>query len=47
MKIAIGTKNRAKIQAVKNVFGADADIIGIDVPSGVSEQPFSDEDRGQ
>lgn len=44
MKIAIGTKNRAKIQAVKNVFGADADIIGIDVPSGVSEQPFSDEE---
>ena len=44
MKIVVGTKNPAKLQAVKNVFGTEMDIIGIKVPSGVSEQPFSDEE---
>lgn len=44
MKIVVGTKNPAKIQAVKNSFGMAADIIGVNVPSGVREQPFSDEE---
>ncbi|AIE61066.1 DUF84 family protein [Bacillus methanolicus] len=45
MKIIIGTKNPAKVAAVKNAFsGYEAEFITADVPSGVSEQPFSDEE---
>ena len=48
MKIVIGSKNPAKIQAVQNVFQTDnAEFISIDAPSGVSEQPFSDEETIQ
>ncbi|MGG5252563.1 DUF84 family protein [Neobacillus sp. SM06] len=48
MKIVIGSKNPAKIQAVQNVFqAAEAEFISLDIPSGVSEQPFSDEETIQ
>ncbi|ALC89638.1 NTPase [Bacillus sp. FJAT-18017] len=44
MKVAIGSKNPAKISAVQDVFKeiVGADFISCDVPSGVSAQPFSD-----
>ncbi|HLO12021.1 MAG TPA: DUF84 family protein [Pseudoneobacillus sp.] len=44
MKIIIGTKNPAKILAVQNAFIGENEFISVDVPSGVSEQPFSDEE---
>ena len=45
MKIIIGTKNPAKIQAVKQIFTNDHyEFEAINVTSGVSEQPFSDEE---
>lgn len=49
MKIVVGSKNPVKIEAVKLAFGAlwpeEAwEIIGVDVPSGVSSQPMSDEE---
>ena len=47
MKLAIGTKNPVKIQAVKKAFEQaqlDADFISYDVPSEVSAQPISDEE---
>lgn len=45
MIIAIGTKNPAKINAVKQAFHSNEhQLISISVPSGVSEQPFSDEE---
>ena len=45
MMISIGSKNPAKIEAVKKVFNQPTDsVIAIDVPSGVSEQPFSDDE---
>lgn len=48
MKIIIGTKNPAKIAAVKNAFiEANSEFISLDIPSGVSEQPFSDEETIQ
>lgn len=43
MIIAIGSKNPVKIQAVRNVFTED-EVISLSVPSGVSEQPFSDDE---
>lgn len=43
MKIAIGSKNPAKIQAVSDIY-EQAEIISLQVESGVSEQPFSDEE---
>jgi inosine/xanthosine triphosphatase len=43
LSITIGSKNFAKVEAVKNVF-IGTDIIGLSVPSNVSEQPFSDEE---
>ncbi|MGZ0086767.1 DUF84 family protein [Caldibacillus thermoamylovorans] len=43
--IAVGTKNEAKIAAVRAVFGETGDrIIPLEVPSGVSRQPLSDEE---
>lgn len=43
MRIAVGSKNPAKINAVKRVCEEmQVEVIGIDVPSGVSDQPFSD-----
>ncbi|WP_121611394.1 DUF84 family protein [Mesobacillus foraminis] len=45
MLIAIGSKNPAKIAAAENAFmDYKIDLIPIDVPSGVNEQPFSDEE---
>ncbi|MFD6207006.1 MULTISPECIES: DUF84 family protein [unclassified Peribacillus] len=43
MKIAVGSKNPAKVKAVLGVY-EKADIISLQVESGVSEQPFSDEE---
>lgn len=44
-KIMIGSKNPAKINAVKSAFQSyQADFFSVNVPSGVSEQPFSDEE---
>jgi inosine/xanthosine triphosphatase len=44
MKIVIGSKNPAKITAVKNSFSPEDEFISLDIPSGISEQPFSDEE---
>lgn len=44
MKIIIGSQNPAKITAVKNSFSDENEFVALDVPSGVSEQPFSDEE---
>jgi non-canonical (house-cleaning) NTP pyrophosphatase len=45
MKIIIGSKNPAKNQAVKNAFPEkNVEFVSLDIPSGVSEQPFSDEE---
>lgn len=47
MIVSIGTTNPAKVKAVKKAFG-EIDIIKefreVNVPSGVSSQPFSDEE---
>ncbi|MCL6570938.1 MAG: DUF84 family protein [Bacillus sp. (in: Bacteria)] len=48
MKIIIGSKNPAKITAVKNSFQLiEAEFVSLDIPSSVSEQPFSDEETIQ
>lgn len=48
MKIIIGSTNPAKINAVKNTFlMKDAEFLSFDIPSGVSDQPFSDEETIQ
>lgn len=45
MKITIGSKNPAKVKAVQEVFEKyQPEIIPLSVPSGVSEQPLSDEE---
>lgn len=44
MKIAIGSTNPAKTQAVRNAYGETASIMSLDVQSGVADQPFSDEE---
>ncbi len=45
MKIIIGSKNPAKVLAVKNAFSDGGfEFVSMDIPSGVSEQPFSDEE---
>jgi inosine/xanthosine triphosphatase len=45
MRIAIGSKNPAKITAVEAAFlNHDIEIIAVDASSGVSEQPMSDEE---
>ncbi len=43
MKIIIGSQNKAKITAVKNIFRT-SEIIGIQAPSRVSDQPMSDQE---
>lgn len=44
-KIIIGSKNPAKIKAVQAVFqDYQVEFVSVNVPSGVSEQPFSDEE---
>jgi inosine/xanthosine triphosphatase len=48
MKIAIGSKNPAKVTAVKEVFkDKQAEFIIVDADSGVSAQPMSDEETIQ
>lgn len=50
MKIAVGTKNKAKVGAVEEVvkhYFPNAEIIAIDVQSDVSIQPFSNEETRQ
>lgn len=45
MKIIIGSNNPAKVAAVKNAFlYQQTEFLSLDIPSGVSEQPFSDEE---
>ena len=45
MRIAIGSKNPAKVNAVKDAFrDYNVDIIAVDAASGVSEQPMTDEE---
>lgn len=49
MKIAVGSKNRVKIEAVRQAFVAlwpdeKWQVEGVDVGSGVSDQPMSDEE---
>jgi inosine/xanthosine triphosphatase len=45
MKVAVGSKNPAKINAVKAAFQeTDYEIVSIDAESGVSDQPMSDEE---
>lgn len=44
-RIAVGSNNPAKVDAVSNCFKADCySVVAVDVPSGVSNQPFSDEE---
>ena len=50
MLVAIGTKNKAKIAAVEEVaknYYENIDFEYISVPSGVSEQPFTDAETRQ
>ncbi|WP_062109723.1 DUF84 family protein [Bacillus niameyensis] len=50
MKIAVGSKNQAKLKAVETVVqmaGRKAEIIPVDAPSNVSGMPFSDEETMQ
>lgn len=43
LKVAIGTKNPTKVNAVKSAFNdQDVTYLPTSVPSGVSSQPFSD-----
>lgn len=43
MKVIIGSKNPAKISAVKNAFQNETcEFISLDIASGVNDQPFSD-----
>jgi len=45
MKIIIGSNNRVKVAAVKNAFHyQQTEFLSLDIASGVSEQPFSDEE---
>jgi inosine/xanthosine triphosphatase len=45
MKIIIGSNNPAKVAAVKNAFHyQQTEFLSLDIASGVSEQPFSDEE---
>ncbi|MDG4656478.1 DUF84 family protein [Ectobacillus antri] len=43
MKIAIGSCNKTKVQAVKNAVQTE-EVMMVDAPSGVAAQPFSDEE---
>lgn len=50
MKVAVGTKNKAKVGAVEAIvkeYFPEATIESIDVPSDVSVQPFSNEETRQ
>ncbi|MFJ8245839.1 DUF84 family protein [Peribacillus asahii] len=43
MRVAVGSKNPAKVEAVMKVF-SEAEVLSLSVESGVSAQPFSDEE---
>jgi len=46
VRVAVGTKNEVKLNAVKNVFAkvfSDLEILNSEAPSGVSEQPWDDD----
>ncbi|MFP7478137.1 DUF84 family protein [Terribacillus saccharophilus] len=47
MKMIVGSKNPAKVQAVSEVFGTKWDLESAAVDSGVSAQPMSDEETRQ
>ncbi|WP_010678461.1 DUF84 family protein [Bacillus timonensis] len=48
LRVAIGTKNPAKVDAIINGFGGiEANFVPTTVSSGVSAQPFSDEETIQ
>lgn len=47
MRIAVGTTNKAKLEAIRNIFSDSVEIIPCKVPSNVREQPFSDEETIQ
>lgn len=50
MKVAIGTKNKAKVKAVETILSTyfnDVTFEPLDVHSEVSEQPFSEEETRQ
>lgn len=47
MKVAVGTTNKAKLEAIRSVFLDGVEIIPCKVPSNVREQPFSDEETIQ
>lgn len=47
MRVVVGSHNPAKIEAVHTAFekmGLEANITGVDVETGVSAQPFTDEE---
>ncbi len=47
MKIAIGSKNPVKIKAVENIVSKiwpEAEMVSVNVPSGISEMPKSDQE---
>ncbi|MEH6889253.1 DUF84 family protein [Bacillus sp. JJ864] len=46
MKVAVGSKNKVKVNAVQQVL-TEAEIVSLSVPSHVSAQPFSDEETLQ
>lgn len=44
MKVVVGSKNAAKMGAVENgvkAYWGEVEMVGVDVPSGVSDQPMS------
>lgn len=50
LRVAVGSKNPAKIEAVRAAFqllGHAVEVTGLEVESGVAAQPFSDEDTIQ
>ncbi|HDX9654712.1 NTPase [Bacillus wiedmannii] len=46
MKVVVGSKNKTKVGAVEKVW-KDATITSLSVPSGVANQPFTDEETMQ
>ncbi|MFN7250595.1 MAG: DUF84 family protein [Anaerobacillus sp.] len=44
MRVAVGSTNPTKIAAVKRVLGNNIELLPIEAPSYVSEQPFGDEE---
>lgn len=47
MRVGVGSQNPSKITAVRTAFekmGFDTEVVGVEVHSGVADQPFSNED---